>query len=137
MPRMDAVVLTVATLSDQDAKVIASSMTRPGSDFQQEVLAKGTATPVAIVRDGGTRVASWAATHIWRGKQTLEGFTAEPLRRRGLARVAASLLVADGHINTTEPVCVFAPYCVEIARSVGCRDVRLFERRGEEWIENS
>jgi hypothetical protein len=47
------------------------------------------------------------------------------------------MLVADGSINPQLPLAVFAPYCVTIARSVGCRDVRLFERHGDDWFENS
>jgi len=128
--------MTVKTLSATDAMIIASSMTKSGSEFQAEVLERKSSTPVAIVRDE-TPIVSWAATHTWRGVQTLEGFTREPSRRRGLARVAASMLVAAGHIDTSRTVAVFAPHCVEIARSAGCRDVRLFERRGEDWIENS
>jgi hypothetical protein len=135
---MDAVVITVGRLSDSDASVIASSMTRPGSEFQEEVKSReGSTTPIAIIRDAGDPVVAWAATHDWRGMQTLEGYTKEPFRRRGLARAAASLLAAAGHIDSQRTTAVFAPYCVEIARSVGCRDVRLFERRGGEWLENS
>jgi len=135
---MDAVVLTVGRLSDSDAGVIVNSMTNPGSEFHEEVKNReGSTTPIAIIRDAASPIAAWAATHEWRGMQTIEGFTREPFRRRGLARAATSLLAAAGCIDTQETVAVFAPYCVEIARSVGCRDVRLFERRGTDWIENS
>jgi hypothetical protein len=135
---MDAVTLTVGKLGDQDAGIIASRLTRSGSEFQAEVLGRASskpATPIAIVRNGSDVIAAWAATHSWRGMQTLEGFTAEHTRRKGLARLAAAMLVADGAIDPRKPVCVFSPHCVEIARSVGCRDVRLFERHGDDWIE--
>lgn len=130
--------LTVGRLSDSDAGVIVNSMTKPGSEFQEEVKRReGSETPIAILRDGPDPIVSWAATHEWRGMQTLEGFTKEHYRRRGLARAAASLLAAAGHIETQKTTAVFAPHCVEIARSVGCRSVRLFERRGNDWVENS
>lgn len=135
---MEAITTTVERLSDLDARMIVGSLTKHGSEFQREVKSRhGSATPIAIVRDGSWRIVSWAATHEWRSMQTLEGFTLDSHRRRGLARVAASLLVADGSINQHLPLAVFAPYCVEIARSVGCRDVRLFECRGDDWFENS
>ena len=135
---MDAVVLTVGRLSESDASVIVNSMTHPGSEFQDEVKNReGSDTPIAIIRDAAATIAAWAATHEWRGMQTIEGFTREPFRRRGLARAATSLLAAAGHLDTEKTTAVFAPYCVEIARSVGCRDVRLFERRGVDWVENS
>lgn len=136
---MEAITTTVGRLFSLDAAAIVSSLTKPGSEFQQEVQDRdrSNATPIAIVREGSWRIVSWAATHDWRSMQTLEGFTIETHRRRGLARVAAAMLVADGSINPQLPVAVFAPYCVEIARSVGCREVRLFERRGEDWVENS
>jgi hypothetical protein len=67
--------------------------------------------------------------------KTLECFTRDDLRRRGLARVAASLLVASGVINPRECVAVFEPMCVSLARSVGCREVRLFELSGGDWVE--
>lgn len=135
---MEAITTTVGRLSDLDASTIVGSLTKHGSEFQREVQSRhGSATPIAIVRDGSWRIVSWAATHEWRSMQTLEGFTLDSHRRRGLARVAAAMLVADGSINQHLPLAVFAPYCVEIARSVGCRDVRLYERRGDDWFENS
>lgn len=135
---MEAITTTVARLAHLDRLEIVKGLTKPGSEFQQEVLSQGESqTPIAIIRDGSWRIVSWAATHEWRSMQTLEGFTLEPHRRRGLARVAAAMLVANGSINPQLPVAVFAPHCVEIARSVGCREVRLFERRGDDWVENS
>lgn len=133
---MEAITTSVERLNDLDRKAIVNGLTRPGSEFQSE-LGSRSKTPVAIVRLGTWRIASWAATHNWRGMQTLEGFTVEPERRKGLARVAAAMLVASGLIDPKRPVAVFSPNCVGIARSVGCRDVRLFERNGEDWIENS
>lgn len=135
---MDAVVLTVGRLSDTDATRIVASLTKPGSEFQDEVRNRsGSTTKIAIIRDFASPIVAWSATHLWRGMQTLEGFTGEPFRRRGLARLGAAMLVANGDIDTSRTVAVFAPFCVEIARSVGCRDVRLFERRGDDWVENS
>jgi hypothetical protein len=135
---MEAITTAVGRLSDLDARAIVASLTKHGSEFQREVQSRlGSTTPIAIVRDGSWRIVAWAATHEWRSWQTLEGFTLESHRRRGIARLAAAMLVADGSINPQLPLAVFAPYCVTIARSVGCRDVRLFERHGDDWFENS
>jgi hypothetical protein len=135
---MEAITTTVGSLSDYDARVIAESLTKTGSEFQKEVTSRnGSHTPIAVVRDGSWRIVSWAATHTWRNQQTLEGFTIEPYRRRGIARVCASLLVADGSLNPRKPLAVFASQCVEIARSVGFREIRLYEFRDGDWFENS
>lgn len=134
---MDAVTTTVARLSDLDAKCIVERLTKPGSEFQREVTDKTSDTPIAIVRTQNERVAAWTATHNWQGMQTLEGFTDPYCRRRGLARVAAALLIADGHIDPNETVAVFSPLCVTMAAALGCRDVRLYERQGTEWVRNS
>lgn len=134
---MRAFTTTVAELSLVDADCIVTRLTKPNSEFQVEVKQKTSATPLAIVRTGEERVAAWTATHYWRGMQTLEGFTDPACRRRGLARAAASLLIADGSIDTRETLAVFSPQCVSIATALGCRDVRLFERRGKEWVQNS
>ena len=137
MITLDAVTTTVVRLSDLDAQCIVSHLTRPGSEFQAEVLARKSDTPVAIVRTHEERIAAWAATHYWRGMQTLEGFTSLGARRRGMARVAAAMLVAEGHIDPYRTLAVFSPLCVSLASSVGCRDVRLYQRHGDDWIENS
>jgi hypothetical protein len=134
---MDAFVTKVAWLSLLDADCIVARLTKPNSEFQQEVKSRQSHTPVCIVRTQAARVAAWTATHEWRGMQTLEGFTDEGLRRHGIARVAACMLVADGHVDPRRTTVVFSPAFVPIATSAGCRDVRLYERRGEDWIENS
>lgn len=135
---MEAITTTVGALADYDAAVIVESLTRTGSEFQQEVASRnGSRTPIVIVRDGSWRIVSWAASHVWRGMQTLEGFTLEAYRRRGIARACAAMLVADGSLDTRRPLAVFAPYCVEIAKSVGFREIRLFEFRDGDWFENS
>lgn len=134
---MQAFTTTVGQLSLIDADCIITRLTRPKSEFQIEVTEKTSDTPVAIVRTDQERLLAWTATHFWRGMQTLEGFTDPYYRRRGLARAAASLLIAEGSIDPRETVAVFSPQCVSIATALGCRDVRLFERRGKEWVQNS
>ena len=138
-PRMEAKMTTVGELEDWDAGAIVSCLTHDGSEFQEEVMSRKdspTSTPISLVFSDGCLIA-WAASHQWRGMQTIEGFTRDSFRRRGVARLAACMLAASGSITSDMPTAVFSPHCVEIARSVGCRDVRLFERRGEDWTENS
>ncbi len=135
---IEVITTTVKRLSDLDSNEIITRLTKHGSEFQQEVSRRQESdTPIALVRSGPCRIAAWAASHQWREMQTLEGFTAEHFRRRGMARLAAASLVSAGVIIPVLPVAVFAPYCVAIAKSVGCRDVRLFERSGDDWIETT
>jgi hypothetical protein len=131
---MDAIVTNVASLSPLDSQEIVSLLSNSGSDFQAEVAGGRSSRPVAIVRNAEARVAGWANTDRWEGLQTLECYTRSDMRRRGIARAAAALLVADGRIDPRECVAVFEPECVKLAESVGCRDVRLYELRGDEWV---
>jgi hypothetical protein len=127
-------------MRDSEAGEIVTCLTRSGSEFQKELMMRKeshNSTPVAIVADDDGRIVAWAATHDWRGMQTVEAYTRGSMRRRGLARLAAATLFAAGSLSAEKTTAVFSPHCVEIARSVGCREVRLFELRGDDWIENS
>jgi GNAT superfamily N-acetyltransferase len=128
---MEAITTVVGDLSELDAKAISACLTWAGSDFQTEIMNReNSKTPIAILRDGPNRVVAWAATHLWERHQTLEGFTHPDYRRKGLARVAASLLIASGSLDLSLPIAVFSPECLRLAASLGFADVRLFERCG-------
>lgn len=101
--------------------------------MQQEFRNNST-TPVSIVFTPWWP-AAWAATHVWREMQTLEGFTHPQHRRQGLQRFAASGLIAAGHLDIRQPVAVFSPDCVGLTRSLGFADVKLFRRTDSDWIE--
>ena len=133
--RIDCITTSVGCLSSLDAQWIVRHMTRSGSEFQREVDGRAGDTPVALIRNKELRIACWVATHEWQGKQTIEGFTCEQVRRRGMARAAAALLVAAGFLRTDRPTAVFSPDCVEIAKSIGCRNVSLYERSADgQWV---
>jgi len=106
---------------------------RDGSEMQQE-LGTASSTPLAVVYVQH-RPAAWAATRLWRGLQTLEGFTEGRFRRRGLQRFAATGLIAAGHLDTRQAVAVFSPDCVGLTRSLGFVEVKLFRRSDGDWIE--
>jgi hypothetical protein len=135
---METLTCTVGSLSDYDVEVLLSSLTRPGSEFQQELRARnGSTTPIALVRDGSWRIVSWAATHRWRGLQTLEGFTLPVYRRRGCSRAAVATLAANGDVSPTETTAIFSPLLYGVATSIGCRDIQIFEFRDGDWRRNS
>ena len=132
---IEAITTSVARLSNLDAQWIVRNMTNPGSEFQEEVLSRAGDTPVALIRIKDLRIACWVATHKWKNHQTIEGFTCEQVRRQGMARAAAALLVAGGFVRTDSPTAVFSPDCVKIAQSVGCKKVRLYEQSPEgQWV---
>lgn len=58
----------------------------------------------------------------------------QPHRRLGLGKIAALMLIADGHVDRDAAVVVFSPHYKALAIDVGCRDVRLFERRENDWV---
>lgn len=124
-------------MTDSEATDIVRGLTNAGSEFQREVMTGDSSTPVSLVHNRDGAVVAWSATHRWKGLQTLEGFTSNGVRRQGMGRLAAAALVADGHVDTAETVAVFAPHYISIARDVGFRSVRLYERKGSDWVEVS
>lgn len=134
---MVAEVLLLAELDAELAHYCASHLCRPGSEMSDEFRRHRTFTPVNICYDGdNAQPIGWVATHVWRGQQTIEGFTHKDYRRRGIARIGVQMLLACHHLDKREPVSVFAPECVELAYSVGWTDVRFWERFGVfDWRE--
>lgn len=129
---------TVSELTDHEATEILIGLTNPGSEFQQEVRNRhGSQTPIALVSDREGRLLAWVATHEWKGFQTLEGFTRVNFRRRGLSKLAASLLEATQTVNADRETAVFAPEFIGVAKAIGITKIRLFEWSGEDWIETS
>lgn len=129
---------TVSELTDHEATEILIGLTNPGSEFQQEVRNRhGSQTPIALVTDREGHLLAWVATHEWQGFQTLEGFTRAEHRRRGFARLAASLLQATQTVNADRETAVFAPEFIGVAKAIGVTKIRLFEWNGTDWIETS
>lgn len=130
-------VLLLRELDADLAEHCARFLCRLGSDMQREFRRHNSLTPLAVTYDGDDAMpVAWVATHVWRGLQTLEGYTAQEFRRRGLARIGVLMLLANYHLDKKAPVAVFAPACVELAYSVGFDDVRMFRNDGVgRWIE--
>ena len=117
-----------------DLDTCAMSLCHDGSEMQQELLEADSTTVIAVVYDGIHPVA-WAASHTWRGMQTLEGFTRHSFRRRGLQRFAATGLIAAGVLDLTKTLAVFSPHCCSLTRSLGFASVVLFLHRNGDWTE--
>ena len=123
-----------ATLEPADAAYIARHLCRPESEFSRELLDETSLTPMVVVYEEDP--VAWVATHQWRGFQTLEGFTHEEWRRRGLCRIASLVLIAGGYLRRDQPLAVFSPECVELTRDLGFAETRLFRRdRYGDWSE--
>jgi hypothetical protein len=46
------------------------------------------------------------------------------------------MLLAAGHLVKTEPIAVFSPDCVPLARSLGFAEVRHYTRHGKDWVQH-
>ena len=130
---------TIDGLDPRDMLAIRSRLTKPGSEFQSEVSAalegdSSSCTPVAVWHADGAMLA-WACSHVWRGMQTLEQYVEERCRNTGKATALTAFLFSCGVISADKPLAVFSPFTADIARKLGCVEVVLFERRGEEWAE--
>lgn len=123
---------TPMTIEPEDAEYISRALCNPGSEFQREMIAAKTDTPMVAFYD--PEPIGWVATHLWRSLQTLEGFVDPGWRRRGLARIGAMTLVANGYLDRSKAIAVFSPECVTLAKSLGFGDVRQFRRnRYGDW----
>lgn len=130
-------ITTVDGLDPPESTAIARRLSRPGSEFQVEVIQVATgeassSTPIALWHEDGALL-GWSASHIWDGKQTLEQFTDERHRRRGIASALSAALVAAGKIDRSEVVAVFSPHTQSLAARLGLSTLR-YERRGSDWV---
>jgi hypothetical protein len=131
-----AMLTTVDGLADQDANAIVRRLTRRGSEFQAEVgtVLEGrgsSCTPVAVWNADGA-VVSWACSHVWEGKQTLEMYTDERHRNTGKATTLAAMLLGAGVLDRREPVAVFSLEAQSIAAKLGMVTLR-YERHDGGW----
>jgi predicted acetyltransferase len=80
-------------------------------------------------------LAGWVGTRPWPEKfkgetitaQTIECFVDPELRNRGFARMGLQALITAGSLKRDEPVAVYAPNVVNIAKQCGCKTVLLCE----------
>ena len=136
---MPSIILTtVDGLEPQDALAICYRLTKPGSEFNVEIRSlldgKGSSdTPIALWNEDGALL-GWACSHIWQHHQTLEMYTGERHRGRGIATALSAMLLASGVIDHAEELAVFSPATADIARRLGVCDVSLYERRDGNWV---
>jgi GNAT superfamily N-acetyltransferase len=136
---MNQIILTtVDGLEPGDAVAIARRLTKPSSEFQievQQVLTgdSSSCTPVALWSCDGA-VIGWACSHVWQGRQTLEQYTDERHRGRGIATALSAFLLGAGAIDGAEELAVFSPVTADIARRLGVVEVSLYERRDGNWV---
>lgn len=77
----------------------------------------------------------WVGTRPWPEKfkgetitaQTVECFVDPEYRRRGFASLGLQALITAGAINRDNPVSVYAPAAVNVAKQCGCNTVLLCE----------
>jgi GNAT superfamily N-acetyltransferase len=89
---------------------------------------------IALVWFKGT-LAGWVGTRLWPEKfkgetveaQTIECFVDPEYRRRGFASLGLQALITAGVINRDNPVSVYAPAAVNVAKQCGCKTVLLCE----------
>lgn len=135
---MSSIILTTADgLEPNDALAICYRLTKPDSECNLEIRqlldGKGSSdTPIALWHEDGALL-GWACSHVWNNVQTLEMFTGERHRGRGIATALSAMLMADGVIDSAERLAVFSPVTADIARRLGCVEVELYERRDGGW----
>ncbi len=129
---MEIELLTIGELCKDTAEYCATKLCREGSEMQAEFREGKSDTPVVVICVG--EPVAWVASHEWRGQQTLEAFVAEDRRRCGLASIGAMVLLSTSYLNRKQPLAVFSPDCIPLARSLGFRDVYNYTRNGNDWI---
>ena len=135
---MNCTVTKLRLLDETDCSFLFDHASRRGSDFQGKLVSEMTDADghIAVVRDQGEIVA-WARTEQWedvdRGEvwPTLEAFTREPWRRRGLCRYAVAGLAAANVF--TPPVAIFRPPMIGVCRHLGIGYVEYEKDCHGEW----
>lgn len=136
---MESITLVAADgLDPSDAVAITRRLTHRGSEFQIEISRvlsgeTSSATPLALWHSEGC-LAAWACSHVWRNLQTLEMFTDERFRGRGIAAALSAALMAAGIIDRTQPLAVFSETTERIAERLLFRDVQRYARNGADWV---
>lgn len=131
------IITTVDGMEPPDANAICRRLTKSGSEFQVEVAQvlageSSSDTPLALWHEDGA-VLGWACSHVWQDIQTLEMFTGDRHRGRGIATALSASLMAADVIDSAEQLAVFSPTTADIARRLGCVDVSLYERHDGVW----
>lgn len=136
---MESITLVAADgLEPSDANAIARRLTHAGSEFQLEISRvlsgeTSSATPIALWHSEGC-LAAWACSHRWRDMQTLEMFTDERFRGRGIASALSAALVAAGILDRSKTLAVFGGMTRSLALRLGFVDVHEYERDGADWV---
>lgn len=136
---MNCLVMRLSGIALSSRNDIIESACKPGSDFQAKLLEFDLTDDdgwIAIVRHG-ERLLGWARTEVWRDKNsgevfdTLEAFTVESWRKRGICQFAATGLLAAQKIDRG-PVAIFSNQLVQTCRRMAVRWV-LYENVRGEW----
>jgi predicted GNAT family acetyltransferase len=125
-------------LDASDCVAIARRLCRQGSDFQREIIGvmngeESSCAPIALWHADGALV-GWASSHIWQGSQTLEMFTDERHRGRGIASALSAALLAAGVIDRGQVLAVFSESTDMIARRLCFAEVHRYRREGSDWV---
>lgn len=128
---MTCTLIPAAALELPDVACLTSSLTRPGSDFQNALLSGTAAGTIAIARDAG-RVIGWARSERWEGWDTLESFVEPAYRERGVATFCAAGLVAAAIYENWPWCAVFRQSMVPLAKRLGLAPVH-FRRVDGRW----
>lgn len=136
---MDSISLVAADgLAPSDAVAIVRRLSKSGSEFQLEIAGildgdASSVTPIALWHSDGC-LAAWACSHVWREQQTLEMYTDERYRHRGIATALTAFLRSAGVIDAASRLAVFSPHSARIAARLGFSDVWRYERSGADWL---
>lgn len=133
---MNCTVTPLHRLDDTDLVFIATNATRRHSDFWWKIINNELTEAdgmIAVVRDQG-EIVGWARTENWHDEPygevwpTLEAFTREPWRRRGVCRYAVAGLLAAAALEP--PVAIFRPQMIGLCRHLGVKFVEYEHGRG-------
>lgn len=124
-------------LEPSDCLAICYRLTKTGSDWQREVRgvldgSSSSCTPVALWHDDGALV-GWACSHVWNQMQTLEQFTDERHRGRGIGTALAASLIASGVVDQMESVAVFSEATERMAKRLSMRPIR-YRKTASGWV---
>jgi len=121
---------TACNLTEKENEVIINRLTSDDSEFKKQLINRKSSrclNKLSIVEDKSLMV-SWASSSQWNKIQAYHAFTLPSHRRKGLARLAFSMLIANGNFVKSDLLAVFSEDSYRIAQSLGMKYIKIFEK---------
>jgi len=117
-------------LTEKENEIIINKLTLHDSELKKQLINRKNSTclsKLSIVEDKGL-IVSWASSSQWNKIQAYHSFTLPAHRRKGFAKLALSMLIANGDFIKNDLLAVFSEDSFSIAQSLGMKNIKMFDK---------